>query len=714
MDARSDKNEKKDSHQIIAESLNNRNRGFHLVNAVIARDFELAGRLLKNGTSINEKRPSDGKTSLHAAATTYGADKNSEKMIRFVIEHGGDQTALSHSGVTPIALASIVQSWEAVELLVTLDNDRQKGTPKRIAALQYDRVLLEAVKAGKCDIAKKMLLHGASCQDSNNEKGNIALYWAVKNNHPDIVSLLLAYGADPLIKNKYGETILDLAKKSEQTACFERLQFHGFTARDVSYMALIKIYGKLKYHGNKYKEDENYIDAYRQYAQTISQALCENTFDVTSIQLAIDCLEVCHQTVFDAELKRLNARRNWFMKADSAQTYHSDPNVEISQLTALITFINTVLQYPLQDPPIQLLENQQSVEAIHARNYVETKKKINDYYARVRKYLHELDDAIKNRKWPVRKLGMWVNGMPDHMHQIRKILAKYLNGSNNNGQLMVGFAQVKSIIDNLMYLCSRHPDVKDFYSSAYITLSKISFATTESLSALPVVNTEIRQWTPASAPPMTVQTMIPTYPDLSFVPLVPISFDFPDQPVQTMAPSLTLPNGDIPPPTYEEHMKLKIGLAAEKGLPTMDYAYLADPTYQRIYPSVLSIASPMEIERSPETTVTFKQLPSVAARMEPAVVVQAAPLIVPEIVMPDNPSTTAKASEPATQKTDEELLRQTDEQALQAAIADLPNVPTNKPVLRVSQSDLYRRKPTREQSAPPATEEMKRRMVQAS
>jgi hypothetical protein len=142
---------------------------------------------------------------------------------------------------------------------------------------------------------------------------------------------------------------------------------------------------------------------------------------------------------------------------------------------------------------------------------------------------------------------------------------------------------------------------------------------------------------------------------------------------------------------------------------------------------------------------TFNQSESVQATA-----VEAESLVTPENVMADSTFVVEEKSESSTQQVDEQKMREleallqeetweqmfresddekpeeideqmpqaidaqkpqkTDEKKLEEVLLNFPALPTHKPVVRVSQSDLYR-KPLREQTVSPISEVKTRRMV---
>lgn len=54
-----------------------------------------------------------------------------------------------------------------------------------------------------------------------------ALHWAVEEEHPDLVKLLLKHGADPIVISKYGETPISIADELGYADVSETLLAHG-------------------------------------------------------------------------------------------------------------------------------------------------------------------------------------------------------------------------------------------------------------------------------------------------------------------------------------------------------------------------------------------------------------------------------------------------------------------------------------------------------
>ncbi|UPR03670.1 ankyrin repeat domain-containing protein [Chloropicon primus] len=74
--------------------------------------------------------------------------------------------------------------------------------------------LIEAARYGCYDAVKYLLDNGASSRVQTNTTGSTCLHQAVKHRHSDVVKLLLAYGANPNVKNFDGVNCFELAQKN--------------------------------------------------------------------------------------------------------------------------------------------------------------------------------------------------------------------------------------------------------------------------------------------------------------------------------------------------------------------------------------------------------------------------------------------------------------------------------------------------------------------
>ncbi len=87
------------------------------------------------------------------------------------------------------------------------------GTDPEVRTVDGSTLLMAAARAEHVELVQWALDHGTDVNAIRPEKNNAtALIMAAKKGSPEIVSLLLAGGADPSAVNKDGKTALDLAK----------------------------------------------------------------------------------------------------------------------------------------------------------------------------------------------------------------------------------------------------------------------------------------------------------------------------------------------------------------------------------------------------------------------------------------------------------------------------------------------------------------------
>jgi ankyrin repeat protein len=100
---------------------------------------------------------------------------------------------------------------EIVELLLAHKAEVNAPNQEGAAALH------DAALAGKCAVAEVLLNHGAQIDARDRDQQATPLERAASWGRIDVVELLLARGANPLLKDKNGKTALDLAIANNQS-----------------------------------------------------------------------------------------------------------------------------------------------------------------------------------------------------------------------------------------------------------------------------------------------------------------------------------------------------------------------------------------------------------------------------------------------------------------------------------------------------------------
>jgi ankyrin repeat protein len=145
------------------------------------RDFLTAagqgnvGRLseLADNVNVDARLSEDGETALHRAAS-----RGHLKAVALLLDRGAKVDATDGEGVTPLILASY---------------------------------------RGQTEVVKLLLERGAAVNAREKRNGLSSLSHAVGRGDKDLVSVLLAHGADPLLKSADGRTALERAEANGAT-----------------------------------------------------------------------------------------------------------------------------------------------------------------------------------------------------------------------------------------------------------------------------------------------------------------------------------------------------------------------------------------------------------------------------------------------------------------------------------------------------------------
>ena len=208
--------------------------------------IEVAQMLIAQGADINAQRehhldrwtPTWGlyikmflRGNSRAATPLFFA--RSPEMAKFLIAKGANVNAKNNKGMTPLhttqskAIAKILLA-AGTKINIKEENARNgKSTAllHNAAKIGFKELVQQLIKDGANvairDSEKRTPLHYATTKevaallmlniDARDQSGNTPLYLAVKDNRPEMVSFLIANGAQVNVKNNYGWTPLDIA-----------------------------------------------------------------------------------------------------------------------------------------------------------------------------------------------------------------------------------------------------------------------------------------------------------------------------------------------------------------------------------------------------------------------------------------------------------------------------------------------------------------------
>lgn len=111
--------------------------------------------------------------------------------------------------------------------------------------------LMESVNKNKGDIVEILLQAKADVNRVNDKDGNTAIHYAIMNSNKEILNKLMSYNPDITIKNKSGESPLEIISKTQKSAEFVSILLSGLLIEDIN---------NVNYSGkkhNKSKTDNN-------------------------------------------------------------------------------------------------------------------------------------------------------------------------------------------------------------------------------------------------------------------------------------------------------------------------------------------------------------------------------------------------------------------------------------------------------------------------
>jgi len=182
-----------------------------LIEAAKARDLATARGLVKQGVDINAAE-GDSSTALHFAA--YADDLS---MADLLIRAGVRVDAANDLGATALHVACTNGSAAMVDRLLTAKANANAKL------LNGETVLMSCSRTGNAAAVKALLVHGANAKAAEPEHNQTALMWAAAETHPDVVAMLLEFGAGVRARSRsYSQTVVG---EQTQRAGREKLNY---------------------------------------------------------------------------------------------------------------------------------------------------------------------------------------------------------------------------------------------------------------------------------------------------------------------------------------------------------------------------------------------------------------------------------------------------------------------------------------------------------
>jgi ankyrin repeat protein len=168
----------------------------------------VAQRLIEQGADVNLTGRSG--ISPIAAAAYAGSDA----IVEALIAHGADERAADDTGKPPIVYAAARAKLDIVKRLLGRNTDINGRYHHDLTLLMWASGADEKVPEADAIEVVKYLVDAGARIDDRDARGRTALMIAAEGGRAEIVTLLLARGADPALKDRTGKRAADLTSLS--------------------------------------------------------------------------------------------------------------------------------------------------------------------------------------------------------------------------------------------------------------------------------------------------------------------------------------------------------------------------------------------------------------------------------------------------------------------------------------------------------------------
>lgn len=168
-------------------------------------DLAQIRKLLAAGTDINTRDPY-GRTAVHIAAHA-----RQREAIRLLAQAGAQLELLENDRYDAVTIAAVADDEETLRVLLGL------GASARLTTSRYDgTALIAAAHLGHDGVVRQLIAAGAPLDHVNNLHWTAVIESIVLGNggarHQAVLQALLAAGANPALRDREGNTPLELAR----------------------------------------------------------------------------------------------------------------------------------------------------------------------------------------------------------------------------------------------------------------------------------------------------------------------------------------------------------------------------------------------------------------------------------------------------------------------------------------------------------------------
>ncbi len=177
-----------------------------LMKAVDAGRRRVARLLLKRGADPDHR---DGKGISPLAIAAFNGDI---RMVKRLLTAGADPDPVDRSGKSPIVYASARGFAAIVSALLEAGVDAGRSYGHDLTALMWAAGYANDTPAPDALATARLLLEHGARINARDDRGMTALMIAAQRNHPRMVEMLLAQGADPGLRDRRGRDVWAVAR----------------------------------------------------------------------------------------------------------------------------------------------------------------------------------------------------------------------------------------------------------------------------------------------------------------------------------------------------------------------------------------------------------------------------------------------------------------------------------------------------------------------
>ena len=169
-----------------------------------------------------------------------------ENLIKYLLSSGADPNIPNCQGRTPLHIAAFNCFHNIIKILLQFGADpNQLDSEGSTPLMEY---LCYNDDDDLPELLELFLQKGANPNLHNSKMIPIMLYW----NNLTLIELLLKYGANPFVRDKYGETFwIKLVKNSNQERVINILQKYKINLNETDYHRLTLLMTAIAYHRSK-------------------------------------------------------------------------------------------------------------------------------------------------------------------------------------------------------------------------------------------------------------------------------------------------------------------------------------------------------------------------------------------------------------------------------------------------------------------------------